>query len=82
MIAVHTNDSNCWKLYQQLQLQGNVPIRVYLTPNHCEIGNNDAPPSGTTDELLSCDRVKLFSDGSLGAVSPLLLNFVFDLTGN
>ncbi|XP_037047706.1 putative amidohydrolase YtcJ [Bradysia coprophila] len=72
LTAVHTNDFNCWKLYQQLQLQANLPIRVYLTPKHCEIGGTDIPPSGTTEDLLSCDRVKLFSDGSLGAETAAL----------
>ncbi len=69
-LAVHTNDRNSsWKLYQRLQ--GKLKLRVYLTPDHCEIGKAGTPLPGTKDGLLSCDRVKVFSDGSLGAVSIL-----------
>jgi hypothetical protein len=67
LTAVQTNDRKCWKLYQRLQREGNLPIRVYLTPNQDEIGSEDIPKPGTKDGLLSCDRVKLFADGSLGA---------------
>ncbi|OQR92014.1 hypothetical protein ACHHYP_04127 [Achlya hypogyna] len=75
LTAVHTNDHNAWYLYQELQAAGLVPIRVYLTPDQNEIGRStekQLPRPNTKDGLLSCDRVKIFSDGSLGAETAAL----------
>ena len=71
LIGVHTNDHNAWYLYQELQAFGRVPMRVYVTPDQNEIGQTSIPAPKTKDGLLSCDRVKIFSDGSLGAVHSL-----------
>ncbi|QEE16081.2 amidohydrolase [Promethearchaeum syntrophicum] len=67
LTGVQTNDEEAWTIYKELQKEGRVPIRVYLTPNHNEIGRTDTPKPGTRDGLLYCDRVKLMVDGSLGA---------------
>lgn len=67
LTGVQTNDATAWELYKELQEEGDVPIRVYLTPYHNEIGLDGTPKAGTMDGLLYCDRVKLFADGSLGA---------------
>jgi predicted amidohydrolase YtcJ len=71
---VHTNDENAWDLYQKLQRNGDLPIRAFLTPSFDEIKNETAPAPKSQDGLISVDRVKIFSDGSLGAVS--LLTFI------
>ena len=49
---------------------GELPIRVYLTIDHGEIGKGPRP--GEHEGLLYCKRVKLFSDGSLGAETAAL----------
>ncbi len=67
LTGVQTNDEEAWTIYKELQEEGRVPIRVYLTPNHKEIGKEDTPKPGTREGLLYCDRVKLLADGSLGA---------------
>lgn len=67
LTGVQTNDATAWEMYKELQEEGDVPIRVYLTPYHNEIGLEGTPKAGTIDGLLHCDRVKLFADGSLGA---------------
>lgn len=72
LTGVHTNDHNCFRLYQELQQENELPIRVYLTPDASEIGNPNIPPPGTRDGNITCDRVKIFSDGSLGAETAAL----------
>ncbi|EQC39539.1 hypothetical protein SDRG_02976 [Saprolegnia diclina VS20] len=72
LTGVHTNDHNAWYLYQELQASGRVPLRVYVTPDQNEIGQTTIPAPKTQDGLLSCDRVKIFSDGSLGAETAAL----------
>lgn len=67
-VAIHTNDIDAWSLYTQIQQSTRLPLRVYMTPNIDELTNPATPRPGTTDGLMRCDRVKLFSDGSLGAV--------------
>lgn len=69
-VAVQTNDHDCWQLYEELQKNGELPIRVFLTPDYDEIGNDGKiPPPTYENGLIACDRVKIFGDGSLGAVS-------------
>lgn len=71
--SAQTNDHKSWQLYRQLQRDGLVPIRVFLTPDHDELQQQDGmPAANTTDGLLSCHRVKLFADGSLGAETAAL----------
>ncbi|OQR95706.1 hypothetical protein THRCLA_07638 [Thraustotheca clavata] len=75
LFGVHTNDHNAWYLYQILQDAGQVPIRIYVTPDQNEVGKSDEkylPQPKTKCGLLSCDRVKIFSDGSLGAETAAL----------
>lgn len=67
LTGVQTNDENAWSIYQELQDEGRVPIRVHLVPYHKEIGKDDTPKPGTREGLLYCDRIKLLVDGSLGA---------------
>lgn len=67
LTTVQPNDGGTWDIYQELQEEGRVPIRVYLTLNHEELGKEGSPKPGSVDGMLSFDRVKLFADGSLGA---------------
>ncbi len=80
--AVQSNDFHyAWSVYQDL----NLPIRVYLTIPFDEIVDMHSEDEGykrhdevgtplPDDEcgLVSCHRVKLFADGSLGAKTAAL----------
>lgn len=66
--GIHTNDHDAWQLYTQIQDETGLPLRVYLTPSISELKKPTTPRPGSRVGLLSCDRIKLFSDGSLGAV--------------
>ncbi|KJE92046.1 metal-dependent hydrolase [Capsaspora owczarzaki ATCC 30864] len=78
LTAVQTNDACAWDLYQELQSEGKMPIRVFLTLMHDELVSpptqfqSVVPAPKQQEGLLSCDRVKLFSDGSLGAETAAL----------
>lgn len=66
LTSVQPHDEFSWDIYQELQKEGKVPIRVYLTLNHEEMDVEGTPKPGTQEGILSFDRVKLFADGSLG----------------
>lgn len=66
--GIQTNDHNAWQLYTKIQEQSGLPLRVYMTPSIGELREPATPRAGSKAGLLSCDRIKLFSDGSLGAV--------------
>lgn len=66
--GIHTNDHDAWQLYTQIQEESGLPLRVYMTPSIGELKKPATPRPGSKIGLLSCDRIKLFSDGSLGAV--------------
>ncbi|RHY43518.1 hypothetical protein DYB38_006232 [Aphanomyces astaci] len=74
--AVHTNDAHCLPLYRALQASGQLPLRVYLTPDQHEVdprhSRRDVLGPPFQDNLLTVDRVKLFGDGSLGAETAAL----------
>ncbi|GLE05432.1 hypothetical protein PINS_up014445 [Pythium insidiosum] len=72
LTAIHTNDYNAWHLYSKIQSESGLPVRVYLTPLIGELKKPEIPPPGSRDGLLSCDRIKIFSDGSLGAETAAL----------
>jgi len=69
------NIANPWKVYSELEAEGKLPCRVFLTVPYKEAGNGLQPggkkehPSG----LLSCHRVKLWTDGALGASTAAML---------
>ena len=52
-----------------MEADGTLPLRVYLTVDHSDLAAGTAPPSGSRSPggLATCERVKLFGDGSLGA---------------
>jgi predicted amidohydrolase YtcJ len=68
LTAVHTNDEDAWRVYTKLQEQDGLPLRVYLTPSIHELDKPSTPKPGACEDLVSCHRMKIFSDGSLGAV--------------
>ncbi|GAB5030992.1 metal-dependent amidohydrolase 3 [Nannochloropsis oceanica] len=78
LTSVQTNDSNAWHLYRKLESQQKLPLRVFLTVNHDEFESNVNhsqplhPSFASPSSLLSCERVKLYSDGSLGAETAAL----------
>ncbi|TMW55787.1 hypothetical protein Poli38472_010669 [Pythium oligandrum] len=72
LTGIHTNDHNAWHLYSQIQQESGLPLRVYLTPLIDELKNPSTPKPGSKVGLLSCDRMKIFSDGSLGAETAAL----------
>ena len=54
--------SEAWDAYEALERGGQLPLRVFLTPLDDDPGR---PAAGRrSGELLSCDRLKIFSDGS------------------
>ncbi|ETV94660.1 hypothetical protein, variant 1 [Aphanomyces invadans] len=76
LTGVQTNDAHCLPLYHALQASNQLPLRVYMTPDHNEI---DPHHHGCLDvggpfqhDLITVDRVKLFADGSLGAETAAL----------
>ncbi|KAE9119513.1 hypothetical protein PF005_g8287 [Phytophthora fragariae] len=72
LTAVHTNDEDAWRVYAKLQGEEGLPVRVYLTPSIHELGQPSTPKPGDCSGLLSCHRMKIFSDGSLGAETAAL----------
>ncbi|RLN32429.1 hypothetical protein BBJ28_00002280 [Nothophytophthora sp. Chile5] len=66
---------DAWRVYAKLQEQegdNGLPVRVYLTPSIHELGKPTTPQPGTRNGLVSCHRMKIFSDGSLGAETAAL----------
>ncbi|ETO61853.1 hypothetical protein F444_20183 [Phytophthora nicotianae P1976] len=72
LTAVHTNDEDAWHVYSKLQKEESLPVRVYLTPSIYELGKPSTPKPGASDGLVSVHRMKIFSDGSLGAETAAL----------
>ncbi|MHA2253028.1 MAG: amidohydrolase, partial [Candidatus Kariarchaeaceae archaeon] len=72
LTGVQTNDADAWEIYQELNEEGKLPIRVSLTPPHRELDSGNLPLPRSRIGKLSCDRVKLFVDGSLGAHTAAL----------
>jgi predicted amidohydrolase YtcJ len=75
--SVHTNDEGCVIPYQKLEKERLIPIRIFLTPNYAElhqvINETGGPLKDISAETrLIMDRVKIFSDGSLGAETAAL----------
>lgn len=75
-IAVQTNDGEAYELYKELVDRGDLPIRVFLTIYYDDVGKEGTPSPNHSDDfyggLLSSRRLKLLSDGSLGASTASL----------
>ncbi len=93
LTAVQTNDDHCLAVYQQLQKEDALPLRVFLTPNHDELRHRQTDQAGilgfapsrpqglavggtgsldTVSSRLIVERLKVYSDGSLGAETAAL----------
>ncbi len=68
LTSVQTNDEGVFEVYRQLDASGFLPIRVYLTARHGEVETPFRSDSG----MLCCERVKIFTDGALGANTAAL----------
>jgi len=89
--SVQTNDSkqlgaisDSWDVYSSLADEGKLPCRVFLTVSCKDVGD-DAVPQGPVvhpSGLLSCDRVKLWTDGALGARTAAVIEPYSDDPGN
>lgn len=102
LTAVQTNDEDAWDcmpplsnsssqmtchaVYRELQAEGKVNIRVYLTAYYWEIHDQTTPKPKQGDGLLQCHRIKILSDGSLGAETAglhrILLEYIILTTLN
>lgn len=82
LTSVQTNDESSLHIYKKLEKEKKLPIRVFLTPNYSDLYKdtssggliNVKPLSASIlcgDDIrnikLTYDRIKIFSDGSLGA---------------
>ena len=80
LTAIQTNDESCFSAYRELATVEGLPLRVFLTPTLSEISNKGGeapellPFRGRDHDLgdrhlsrLTAERLKIFSDGSLGA---------------
>ncbi|OLS24450.1 MAG: N-substituted formamide deformylase precursor [Candidatus Heimdallarchaeota archaeon LC_2] len=72
LTMVQTNDPNCWEIYKELEKNDELPIRVALTIFENDLEREIRPTPSSRINFLSCDRVKLFADGSLGAQTAAL----------
>ena len=66
--SVHAlEDHYTWGIFCDLVDQGRLPVRVFYVPYWENRKSQKIPEAGQTrGKLLSCDRVKIFSDGALG----------------
>lgn len=77
LTSVETNDEGCYEIYTQLLDDQSLPIRIFLTPNYSEVHEIAKKSNGTipldldpvkfAESRLAMERIKIFSDGSLGA---------------
>ncbi len=82
LTAVQTNDAKAWQIYKELQEEGKLPIRVYLSIYYDELNDINTPSPMEKINLIRCDRVKLFADGSLGAQTAYLRENYADLSSD
>ena len=81
LTCVQSNDFYAaWPIYKSLVNERKLPLRVYLTVPYDEVVKADeaqledelVPLPDDQIGLLSCHRVKLFADGSLGAMTAAM----------
>jgi len=72
--SVHSNEVGAWKEYCSLAASGKLPIRTFYVPFYANRHKGDFPDYAGVryDSMLSCDRVKLFTDGALGLQTAAL----------
>ena len=81
--SVHTNEPGMWREYSALSDSNELPVRVFLAGYYTNRNDGNFPEGPQVkSELLSCDRVKLFSDGSLGGFTAALSQPYIGKEGN
>ena len=70
--SVQTNDRGSWEIYNELDGEKQLPIRVFLTMYHDEIESDSSPKPGKKSNRFQWNRIKIVSDGSLGAQTAAL----------
>ena len=82
--SVQTNDGLEFNVYQKLKENEELTIRVFLTPMITELEELRKLQVKTNmgDDLLRWGRIKVFSDGSLGAETAALLDNYENSTTN
>jgi hypothetical protein len=74
--SIQTNDGNIYDLYLSLKELNLLTMRVYLTPMINELSTliEIGAKSNQGDDFLRWGRIKIFSDGSLGAETAALFD--------
>ena len=68
LTAVHALEADTWKSYCGLADAGQLPIRVFYSAFYTSRHSENFPSARERrGDMLSCDRIKLFADGALGA---------------
>ncbi|MES1915974.1 MAG: hypothetical protein MHM6MM_007844, partial [Cercozoa sp. M6MM] len=76
--CVQTNDADGWKVWHALlrRQQNDLPLRVLLTAMYADVFDDESShhktPQPSAHPLLVCERIKIFTDGSLGAQTAAL----------
>ncbi len=65
LTSVHTNDRDAFRFYKQLQDEGKMPIRVFLTVYADELDDPQTPQAGTKEGLITCNRYEPFSKATI-----------------
>ncbi len=76
LTSVQTVDENAYSYYKSLKDANELPLRVYLTSMAKELPDliKKGIKSNEGDDFLRWGRIKLFSDGSLGAETAALID--------
>ena len=71
--SAHSNDLTTWKEFCELADENELPIRIFQAAYFRGRHSGNFPTAGEQrGPMLSCDRIKIFSDGSLGASTAAL----------
>ena len=69
----HTCEGSFWNEYCQLADQGKLPVRTFFSGSYDGRDDSNFPYAGEKHgDFLSCDRIKLWADGSLGAATAAI----------
>lgn len=90
LTSVQTNDETAMTVYRSILASNELPIRIFLTPTHADLSRDAkdggslglAPsrcrdysgPMNRAESRFFVDRIKIFSDSSLGAETAAIRN--------
>jgi len=83
--SAHACEDGTWRSFCQLADRRRLPIRIFYSAFYRTRREDDGSfpaPGATHGEMLSCDRVKLFVDGALGANTAALSQPYLDSVGS